>query len=439
MGHDVRALENSDDPESVATKAAELVRSRTKQWFSLYHRARKEGRAPPESNPHHAVPAWNQAMVFALRAGQVGLARALYNDLRNYNIKPTSYTLAGYLGGLAAHIRRAGADSVPLRIKDHVQIMGDELEAMIEQQTGDDVAAKIDPILISAQTSYLAVLTLVGRVHDARNIFETLCPDPRTNPKLPSPYATAAFYTSFLNALCMIEFEDKSDYLFDFWDRWETGVRRNMPQVPKFDQTCTKTLIWSMALDEDHARGAASLTHYLSQYIGVHYKRAPRIAKMLLENPIPIAPRSVTDALKLYIDRRMFAHAADVADHLGTDEPYAIKLALIAYAHLGDYERAAAYTSKDLSLSNYAYAINACTTAVKKHRSDGAFDVGIAIAKRCAETHGKIPIVPLTSLAITNLERHNINDIMDKLAPLEDIPGIKSVMAELKPYIVESK
>ena len=431
LAQEVRALDRTKEPAQVAAQAAELVRTRTKNWFSLYHRARREGRAPPETKPVHVVPAWNQAMVYALRADDVSLARALYNDLHNYSIKPTEYTLAGYLGGLAAHLRRTKPASVPLRLTDHVQIMGDALESLVESEPD----GAVNPVLVSAQTSYLAVLVLVGRVHDARNIFETLCPDPRTNPRLPTPYATAAFYTSFLNAMCIVDFEDKSEYLYDFWDRWETGVRRGMPQVPQFDGTCAKTIVWAMSLDEDHARGAASLTHFLSQYIGVQFKRMPHIARMLLEHPIPMAPRSVSDALKVYTDRRMFSHAADVADYCGTEEPLSIKLALVAYAHIGDYERAAQLAKGNLSVSNFVHAINACTTAVKKLRSDAAFDTGIKIAQRSAEVHGRIPVVAIASLAITNLERHDISGVLEQLQALSSLSGFKSVMAELKPYI----
>lgn len=434
MAQEISAMDESKNPMGASRRAIDIVRKKTRWWFKQYQHARREGRAPKEARLDQAVPAWNLAIKYTLCAGQIGVARGLFNDMDAYKMEPTAYTIANYFCGIAAILRRRKKKMAPRHVY-HVISLGRKLNKLIEEQTGDEVNPKIDPVLVSAKMALIAILTFHDRIDHTRNMFESICPDPRTNPRTPSPYATAAFYTSYLNGLCLARFSDKSDYIYDFWDRWETGVRRNMPQVPKFDETSAKTLVWAMKLDENRDRGAKCLTHFLSQYVGVQFKRSPSIAKLSLENPIPLPPKSVCDALVMYLDCEMYAHAADVADHCGTEEPFAVKLALIAYENIADFEKAEQLGQRDLSVGNFSRAINACTNALKLGNQE-AFDAGIRLTNRCAEERGRIPYVSVKHLAIAGIEKYNLDYVLEKLQHIK-APRMDHIMDNLKSYMAK--
>lgn len=169
-----------------------------------------------------------------------------------------------------------------------------------------------------------------------------------------------------------------------------------------------------MKLDEHRVRGAKCLTYFLSQYVGVQFKRSPSIAKLSLENPISLPSKSVCDALEVYRDCEMYAHAADVAEHCGTKELYAIKLALIAYEHLADFKMAEQLGQRDISVANFGRAINACTNAFKLG-NDEAFHAGIRLTERCAEIRRSVPHPSVTLLAIAGVEKYGLDYVLSKL------------------------
>lgn len=413
LAQEINAMDENNNPTHTARKATNIVRRKTRLWFNSYRSARREGRAPEEVRIDHALPAWNLVIKYILHAGHIGVARGIFNDMDAYKMEPNAYTIAIYFCGIAAILRKNNKKMAPRHVY-HVISVGRKLNRMIEEQTGDEVSPKIDPVLVSAKMALIFILAFNDRVDHARKMFEDVCPDPRTSPRTPSPYATAAFYTSYLNGLCMATFSGKSDYIYDFWERWETGVRRNMPQVPKFDETSAKTLIWAMKLDEHRVRGAKCLTYFLSQYVGVQFKRSPSIAKLSLENPISLPSKSVCDALEVYRDCEMYAHAADVAEHCGTKELYAIKLALIAYEHLADFKMAEQLGQRDISVANFGRAINACTNAFKLG-NDEAFHAGIRLTERCAEIRRSVPHPSVTLLAIAGVEKYGLDYVLSKL------------------------